>query len=240
MMRRTLATLAVTALPLGLLAGCGDDSADDPFEGKSPEEVQALVIEAMQDVESVRMSARMTSDGEALSLVVVLDRDANCDGSIAVDGAKADIKSDGEWAYLRGDEAFWAVSTGSEAAATQLMAMIGDKWVRGPAADFNDFCDLDGFLEEFNEDPNEEGGFEIGDVEKVEGVDVVKLTKDEPDEETGDITTMWVAAEAPHRVVKLVAEGGDEPGEATFSKYNEDVDLDLPADDEWIDLNTLG
>ncbi|HEY9566097.1 MAG TPA: hypothetical protein VIR30_20230 [Nocardioides sp.] len=255
MSRRTLTGLVAVGISLAFLAGCGDSggaivgkpagvestgNADNPFEGKSSQEIQELVTAAMAEVESVRVSADLVNDGSSMTMVMSMDRDSNCDGSLSMGGGRADIKGDTTHSFMKGDRAFWIQSAGSEKQAEPILKILGDKWVRTAAGSddgFSDVCDLDGLLDEF-ESSDPDGTTTVGAVSTVDGVEVVELSGDGDGD--GDTTRMWVSVSAPHRIVKMKVEGGDEPGEFHFSKFNEPIEVDLPGDGEWVDLNNLG
>src|SRR3546814_18853258 len=85
-------------------------------------------------------------------MVMSMDRDSNCDGSLCMGGGRADIKGDTTHSFMKGDRAFWIQSAGSEKQAEPILKILGDKWVRTAAGSddgFSDVCDLDGLLDEF-------------------------------------------------------------------------------------------
>ena len=49
----------------------------------------------------------------------------------------------------------------------------------------------------------------------------------------------WIATEGKHYILKLEVTDGEEPGTITFSEFNEDVDVEAPAEDEVIDLTSV-
>ncbi|MDT0202527.1 hypothetical protein [Nocardioides sp. AE5] len=259
MTRRPLASLAVAAVTLLALTGCGDNggavagkpatgtgstsgtttNGENPFEGKSDREIQQLILDGMADVDSLRLSGNIVDEsGDNVAMVFVLDRGGNCDGSMTLGGARADIKSDGSFSYMRGDRAFWLSIAGDQQAADAVLAALQDRWVRMPADSedgFNDICDLDLFLEEF---AAIEGSshLEPGEVKQVDGHEAIELVEDNGG---GETTTLWVTVEAPHRIVRMSSQGGDEPGEFQLSKYNEPVNVQVPGPGEYVDQDDL-
>jgi hypothetical protein len=51
---------------------------------------------------------------------------------------------------------------------------------------------------------------------------------------------VWVATEDPHHILEMEVDQGDEPGTITFSEFDEELDVQAPAEDEVIDLEQLG
>lgn len=254
MSRRTLTNLAAAALILAVLGGCGDgggsvagdpaggegtSNSDNPFDDKSSLEIQQMIIDGMGEVDSVRVAADLITDGASLGMVIVMDRDANCDGSLTTQGARADLKGDKTYTYLKGDRAFWVNSVGDEQQADMVLSVLGDKWVRMSATGedgFSSICDLDELLDEFDS-TDSESAVNVGTVSTIDGHEVIELSTSDPSDE--EKTRMWVTAEAPHRIVKMKVEGGDEPGEFHFTKFNEPVDVELPGAGEWVDFDEM-
>jgi hypothetical protein len=73
--------------------------------------------------------------------------------------------------------------------------------------------------------------------EDVDGTEAVKVTG-ETDE--GDPVTVWVKVDEPHYILKMEVDQGEEPGEIVFSEFDEELEVEAPAEDEVIDLEQLG
>lgn len=259
--RRTrLAAAVAGAVMLTATAACGgdDDAKDDGatseksgesagagFADKSLEEIRQAALSDMQALTAVRMTATLTDDGVATSMDLNLSNDGDCTGSIAVDGAEADIIGLGDDSYLKASAEFWAQSAGtgpgSRKQAQAITAMLGDKWAKVPGGDFTEICDLDAFLENLDSDDDEsesadERGEVVGETE-LDGTPAVEISSTEDGEES----TLWIGSEdGKHYILKMEVVGGDEPGEFTFSDFDEPTDVQAPPADEVLDLAALG
>ena len=57
----------------------------------------------------------------------------------------------------------------------------------------------------------------------------------------GEETTVWVGSEeGRHWILKMVVTGGDEPGEFTFSEFNDAFQVKAPPKNQVVDLGALG
>jgi hypothetical protein len=213
------------------LSGCGNGFADE-----SAEAITDAAATDMQDAKSLRMSGDLTNDGEEISIDLSMNTDGDCEGSIGVQGGTAEIISLDDQSWFKPDEAFWNNFAGPQ--AEQIISMVGDKWVVLPSDDdqFATFCDLDELLEEFDESDDDKK-VEKGETEEVDGQEAI-IIEGESDE--GDPIKAWIATDDPHYILKMEVTSGDEPGEISFSDFDEDLDIEAPADDEVIDLNNLG
>lgn len=253
--RRTrLAAAVAGAVMLTATAACGSDddtkseksgeSSGDSFADKSLEEIRKAALSDMQTLTAVRMTGTLTDDGVETSLDLNLSTDGDCTGSIAVDGAEADIIGLGDDSYLKASAEFWAQSAGTGAGgrkqAEAITAMLGDKWAKVPGGDFTEICDLDAFLENLDSDDESESAEEPGKVvgeTDLDGTPAVEINSTEDGEEN----TLWVGSEdGKHYILKMEIVGGDEPGEFTFSEFNEPTDVQAPPADEVLDLAALG
>ncbi|KQY57201.1 MULTISPECIES: hypothetical protein [unclassified Nocardioides] len=234
---KAVALVALAALaPFGL-AGCGDDSGDDSdggsksFADQSAEEIKDATIKDMQDVSSLTMTGNFTNDGQETALDLTTDVDGRCTGTMTINGGQAQIISTGTDSFLKADEAFWTASAGDT--APQIIAVLGDKWAKLPADnDFAEVCDLDQMLDEFN-DTDDDKKATVGDVTEIDGQDAVEIKSED---ENGESSTAWIAVDGKHHILKLSTSEGDEPGEFTFTNYDEEVDAQAPADDQVVPL----
>ena len=79
------------------------------------------------------------------------------------------------------------------------------------------------------------GKYKATGTDEVDGQEVVKV------EQTDDEGTSagYVLVEGDHYLLKLERTEGDEPGHLEFSDFDEEFDVEAPADDEVIDLSTI-
>jgi hypothetical protein len=231
--------MALVALGLGAatLTGCGGGGGSD-FADESADDIVKAAKSDMKDLDSVKVSGTVTSDGQEISLDIQASSGGNCTGSISIaDGSTELLGVDGK-TWMRPDEAFWRSFGG--ASADQILDVVGDKWVViGEDEDsFNQFCDVDELLDELlkDEDDDDSTYKKVG-TDELDGEDVVKVENN--DSEDGP-SIGYVLTDSPHYLVKVERTEGDEQGSVTFSDFNDEFDVEAPADDEVVDLNSLG
>jgi hypothetical protein len=224
MKRTTRAAYAAGIALTATLTGCGGSD----FADESMDDIVAAAQKDMGDLESVRMVADITSDGQNIKLDMALNTSGNCEGSVSVGDGTAQVIRLDESSWFKADEAFWRAQAGEQ--ADQIIAIVGDKWVADPRDQFGSFCDLDDMLEEIADEDEVDGGEKDGTAE-VDGEDAVKLVNDED----GKKVTIYVATDEPHYILKVEMDG-DDVGSATFSDFDEDIDVEAPPEDETVEL----
>ena len=70
----------------------------------------------------------------------------------------------------------------------------------------------------------------------MDGDDVVKVENNDPEDGP---SIGYVLADDPHYLVKVERTEGDEQGSVTFSDFDEEFDVEAPADDDVVDLSSL-
>lgn len=236
---RTLGAALPAALLATVLAGsltaCGSSEADD-FADQSVKKIEAQVNKDMGSVRSLTMDGSFTQSGEKTTLELTADTDGNCVGTLGVKGGSADVLSVDGSSYIKADKGFWKAQAGAQGA--QIVSVLGDKWAKLPAGagGFDQFCDLDNFLDEITKD-DKSGDNKVtkGDLTEIDGQQALQIDSQDSD----GTSTGWVAAEGKHYFLKL-EKGGDEGGTFEFSNFNEPVKADKPADDEVLDLSSMG
>ena len=73
----------------------------------------------------------------------------------------------------------------------------------------------------------------VTDVDGTEAVAVVSTDED------GESSTGYIAVEEPHHLLLIERTEGDEQGSVTFTDFDEPVEVEAPADDETVDLDSL-
>ncbi|MGD9958631.1 hypothetical protein [Nocardioides sp.] len=242
---RTFLGGAVGVVVLAALGACGGgdssedssgDAASEAFAKKSAKDIQDAALADMKSLDSVTMTGELTQGEGTLGLDLTLNTDGECEGSITIGEGSADLINVGDSSYLKGDEAFWAGTAGAEQGKS-VVALLGDKWALIPAeGGFGEVCDLDQLLDGFGDEPTDGEEPVVGDVTEVDGEEAVEVTRDKD----GAKVVALVATGDKHYILKIAQEGGDEPGSFTFSDFNEDLDVEAPADDEVVDLAQAG
>lgn len=221
------------------LTGCGSDDDggggdDNGFAEQSVDKIKEAVIADMRDAKSLTMSGNVTSDEGTTTLELSSDTEGNCAGTVSMGQGSADFIQNADAVFIRADEEFWRANAGEN--ADDVVKVIGDKWAKLPSGQnqFAEFCDLDNFIKEIDDD-GDKGGDKKGEETEVDGQNAIEIIS----EDDGDINHVWVATEGKHYILKLQGEG-DEHGEFTLTDYNEKVDAQAPAETEYVDLAELG
>ena len=217
------------------------DSESEAFAQQSVEEIQEAAVKDMRALQFVRVAGSLRDDGTELAVDLRLSTQGDCDGEVSVDGAEAQIIGKGTTSYLNGTEEFWRKSAGDDAGsgAEQLISTLAGKWAKIPGGDFNEFCDLNSFLDELDDqddasesaNPQNEvvGETSVDDTPAVE----VKIYDD------AEVSTVWVGTEeGRHYILRMRVEDGENPGEFRFSEFNDAFKVKAPPKDQIIDLGS--
>ena len=227
-MKRSTRTAYAAGIALTVsLTGCGgSDFAEEPAK-----DIVEAAAEDMTDLESVHLDADITSAGGNVTMDLSLDDAGSCEGSISIGGAEAEVIRVGDESWFKAEDAFWEAQAGEQ--AEQLIAMIGDNWVADPEDQFSSFCDLDTLLDDIG-DPESLQDVERDGTEDVDGEETVRVVG--VDDEDGTETTAYIAVDEPHYILKIEATGDDEEGEANFSEFNDEIEVEAPADEDIVEL----
>ena len=214
---------AAAALSLLLLAaGCGGDGGESDFAKESPSKIAATSKADMKGLDEVKYTGDITTNGSRITLDV--------QASSAGDGTAELLAKDGE-NWFRPDEAFWRANAGDQADA--VIAAVGDKWVVDNDKSFAQFCDLDAFFDNIFKEDGSSSEYKTVGTDEIDGQDVVKVEQTDDD----GSATGYVLIDGKHYLLKLERTEGEEPGKLEFSDFNEEFEVEAPADDEVIDLS---
>lgn len=231
-----LAGIGAAAVLAACGGGDGDSGGGSDFADQSADDIVKSAKSDMGDLEAVKVSGTMTSDGQDINIDLQVSSSGDCTGSIGTGDGKAEMLGVGGDTWMKPDEAFWRTAAGGS--ADTIMSMVGDKWVVIPAdEDLSGFCDLDEFLDQLLSDDDSGSTYSKAGTDEVDGDEVVKI--DDEDSEDGT-STGYVLVDDPHYLVKIEKTEGQDTGEVTFSEFDEDFDVEAPADDEVVDLDKLG
>ncbi len=224
----------VSVLSVTVLSACG--SEDDGLASKSAEEIQDETVAAMRSAKSMTMEFEQTGT-QRITANMALTKSGECTGTIGMDDATAEVLRVDGTTYMKPDAKFWEQNAGSPEQAQLVEATVGDRWVEAGSGqdEFATFCDLDTLLKGIDEDKGDKkDNTEKGDEGEVRGTPTITLVS----KEDGETTTVHIATEGEPYILRMENEGGDEPGSAEFSKFDEKVDVEAPADA--VNLNELG
>jgi hypothetical protein len=214
-----------------------DQQAIDDFAAQPAGDIKDQVVADMKGVDSLTMSAAITSNGEQIAMDLSMDTDGQCTGSVDMKGGTAQIMSVGGDVYLKGDADFWKATAGDQ--ADTILSVLDDRWAKqSGTGGFGSFCDLDGLLSSFDDQGSDASNAPdptIGDVVDYEGQQALQLVT----EQASGTTTVWVAAETPHYILKMENAGETEPGTITLTDFNVPLEVTAPAEGDYVDLSTL-
>ncbi|MEV0123660.1 hypothetical protein AB0I16_19380 [Streptomyces sp. NPDC050703] len=236
--------MTVVGISGALLAGCGDDGdgksgSDKPFSGQSADQIAEKAVAATKKAESLRMKGdAQQSGGKAMTVDLAVDKKKNCDGTIRMQNARADVRQVGQNFYMRGDEAYWKTALKGQPDAGKAVTKLKGKWAKMPAGQDADegLCDKQKLIASMDEDKSERKGMKKGGTTTVGGQEAIKLTKKKAG---GETLTLYVATEGEPYILRSTAEGGQTPNTATFSDYGKAVSPEKPAAGETVDLGEL-
>lgn len=225
---------AVALGTLGVLTACGGGS--DFAEG-SVSDIEKAATTDMKALDSVNLEGNVSNSGSEVGLDLSLNTDGDCEGTVELNGASAEIISVGGDSWFKPEEAFWDANTGSKEEADAIKKAVGDHWAKLPSGDssFSSFCDLDNFLDKIDSKSDSGNETKKGKTEDVDGEEAVTLTQ----EKDGGTMTAWVATGDKHYILKLEVKGGDSPGSFTFSDFDKKVDVEAPDPSDVVDLSKM-
>ncbi|MFB6842589.1 hypothetical protein, partial [Streptomyces sp. NPDC056361] len=216
----------------------------DPFTGLTADEIADRAVTATQSATSLRMTGRVSTDGQPVDIDFAVNDHDECTGLMKIKGGTAELRKIDDITYMKGDEAFWRASMTSqgmpEAQIDATIELLKGRWLKiGPGQagsdDLGSVCDLKSLLADLGEDKDERSGMTRGPDGEVDGTPVATLVK-----RTGaETTTVSVAREGKPYILKMVKAGGDEPGAMVLSDYDKPVVVKVPPADETVDLTKL-
>ena len=153
-------------------------------------------------------------------------------GSMEIGKAKVRLLSVGGSQYVKGDQKFWAESTGSAKDAKAMTKLIGDRWAKIPSDDkslgelFN--------AGSINDLLKNSGKVTKGTAKEIDGVPAIGLVDKGP--EGG---TLYVATVGEPYPLRIEAPGSD--GQAmTFSAFGKTfAEIKAPAEADFIDFGDM-
>ncbi|MEX0169184.1 hypothetical protein [Streptomyces sp. LMG1-1-1.1] len=216
----------------------------DPFVGLTADEIADRAVTATQSATSLRMTGRVSTEGQPVDIDFAVDDHDECTGVMKIKGGAAELRKIDDITYMKGDEAFWRASMSSqgmpEAQIDATIELLKGRWLKiapGQAGsdDLGSVCDLKSLLADLGKDKDERSGMTRGPDGEVDGRPVATLVK----KSGAETTTVSVAREGKPYILKMVKTGGDEPGAILLSDYDKPVVVKVPPADETVDLTKL-
>lgn len=256
-MRQAVVALAAA----GAVSGCSvyDDFTTSDFAKQDSDAIVAAASKAMQDVQSVRLTGQVRSQGNQFFIDLTLDRQDHCTGIIRFGGSNIDIRRVGDRVWFKGDSgAYNRLSTTPlpdhvlRRLSTSWLLVEDDKALRK-------VCDLEALLEDFavvdlegdSDQGTDEGGDKGGEKDKDKGGDdldgdVPMVVGEETSQDGQTVVEIsgspggqhqelaWVRSEAPHHVVRIESTSAQDGGTLSLAEFDEDVEVEVPRDKDVI------
>lgn len=226
--------MVVGVATIAALTACGTDESEE-FANSKADAIVKAAKDDMAGLDAVKVAGTITSDDGETTLDLQVGTEGNCAGSIGLGGGTTQLLGVDGAVWMKPDEAFWRAS--APEAADQVIAAVGDKWVVLPEDEsFKQFCDISELLDQMlEEDDSDSSEYSKQGTDTVDGDEVVLI------DNTGDdgSSTGYVLTDDPHYLVKIEKSGGDSTGSVEFSEFNEKFEVEAPADEDVIDLQSL-
>lgn len=258
--RNVVAASLVCVAMAGGLTGCGGDKSGDTAIGSktkpsasasttAPTGLDALTAQqisdkaeaALKSLTSVKVEFAAVTDGKAVQLKASMSRAGECAGAMSQDKGTMQFIGTNHTSYVKANDAFWRAEGGKNAGA--MIQLLHGRWMKVPGdaakdKDLASFCDLDSFLDKLSSD-DDHGTFTKGAPTTIDGQPVVTIIEKKIRKGKSEKTTLYVASQGEPYPLKIVNEGGDEPGHATFADFNKPVKAVAPPASDTLDISKL-
>jgi hypothetical protein len=125
------ARLAAVAFLATVVVACG--SSSNHLASKSPEDIQAAMVEAFKSAASVHLNGDFSEKGERLEMDLQITSTGDASGTVKSDGRTIYIiRADGE-IYMNAAADDWEKFGGPVDGAAEAGALLADQWVKMPA-----------------------------------------------------------------------------------------------------------
>ncbi|MEV7524065.1 hypothetical protein [Streptomyces sp. NPDC091371] len=232
----TAAALTCTAV-LGL-TGCSLLGPSGPFPDLTGSQVADKSVTALRGATSLTISGNVWDEGKQMKLDMAVSKSGDCKGAISSQDGSFELIRNAQFVYVKADEPFYRAQLKDmpKEQADEAIKMLAGHWLKSKADDpdskeMSTLCDLDELLKEFEDSK----GAQKGKVATVDGREALTLTT----KTTDGTETLLVATKGEPYLLKAT-NTGKEPGEISFSKFNEPVQADAPTGKDVIDADSLG
>ncbi|MFG2328880.1 hypothetical protein ACGFMM_04575 [Streptomyces sp. NPDC048604] len=217
----------------------------DPFAGLSADEIAERAVDATTAAKSLRMTGRVSADGQPVNIDFSVNDRAECTGRLTVEGGVAEVRQKDRVAYMKGDAKFWRASMTAQglppAQIEATLELLKGRWVKFAAgspgsAELAGVCDLERLLADLEQDEAARTGMTRGKDGAVGKTPTATLVKRKSGDER---STVSVALKGKPYILRIARTGGEEPGTVRFSAFDKPVKVVTPPADETVDLSRL-
>lgn len=223
---------------LVLLTACDEGSGSDggadagaTFASSSAEAKVTAAKDAMRDLRSIHLTGTMSNEGQQVEVDLQSSADGRCVGTYGFSGGVAEVRATEDGAWMRPDAAIWEEFSGGD--ADQVTDFVGDKWVVLNDPQLEQMCDFSSVMDSLLSDSEPDRKYAADGSTDVDGVESFRIKSSGPD----GTTYGYVQADSPHYLLRTERPAGDAPATMTFSEFDADVDVDVPAAEDIIDLD---
>ena len=203
------------------------------FARESGGSIVAATVRALMFVGQVRYSGRVIEDGHTIEVQVRNDIRGHCSATVRERGSTFRVVTTKEATYLKGDEAFWRSTVGSDARG--VVAFLGGRWAKGkPSDEFDRVCSTRRIIsfgyyksgtDLVGKNPR------VSPVQRYHGHDAVEVTG----RFDQGVVRYLVEVEEPHRLFRLTGRIEGLPTDLTFD-YDDDALVVVPGPDESVEV----
>jgi len=220
-----LGAVVLTACSSGDSGGDETKAASNGVEDLSAQEILEEATAAVKDATSVRIEGEITQGGTPTAVDLQLSDSGSASGTITVNESTITLIAVDSQVYFSAGADLWTANGAPE----NIIDQVDGKYIEVPAEDksFDSFTDFDAFTGELL---TAEGKVEKGDESTVDGTPVIELI------DSKDQGVLSISLEG--EPLPLQVSSGTE-GEVQFSDWKASVEVEAPADDEIVDLQSL-
>ncbi|OIJ91249.1 hypothetical protein [Streptomyces colonosanans] len=236
-------TCTATAATAALLFSSGTAAWAEAGDGLSPQQLAAKAREGLRETDSVRLSYVDRSPETSSNLTrpaaldLALDRSGNCTGimTMGAHGGTVKMVKHGGDVWLKPDETFWKAELPGQQ-GTHAAQVFKNRYIHGPASDpllkgVAAVCDLKALQR--GATASQPRSLKEGAETTLNGTRVIPLTS-RTDTTT---STLYVTAQAPHRLYRAATKGPGTDFSLTFTDYGKPVSAQTPPASQSLDVS---
>ena len=237
---RRMRQAAVALAAAGAVSGCSvyDDFTTSDFAKQDSDAIVAAASKAMQDVQSVRLTGQVRSQGNQFFIDLTLDRQDRCTGTIRFGGSNIDIRRVGDRVWFKGDSGAYN-RLSSTPLPDHVLRRLSTSWLLvEDDTSLRKVCDLEALLEDFavvdlegDSVADDHVPMVVGEETSQDGQTVVEISGS-PGGQHQELA--WVRSEAPHHVVRIESTSAQDGGTLSLAEFDEDVEVEVPRDKDVI------
>ncbi|MEY9948002.1 hypothetical protein [Kitasatospora sp. GAS1066B] len=215
-------------------------SPDHYFASLSPDEISQQMQTAMAAVTSLRMTGTVTTNGQTATMDLAANLNGDCQGTISTASlGQVELRHTAGQTWMQPDATFWrsiAAKQGHPQNGDRAAELFKGRYLTGPADDpsLKQMADACAFVGTLAQSPSDNLTLGKGTLSVIDGVSVISLAGEDT---SGTATALYVAAVAPHHLIRISGEGGGDPQSVDLSDFDKPVTVQAPPADQVIDIS---